>query len=73
MDFVTSVLKRTNKCDSIWVIIDIPTKTAYFVMIKFNYPLQKLTELYIKKIVSLHGILSGIVSDRDLRFMLRLW
>lgn len=29
--------------------------------------------MYIEKIVSLHGIISSIISDRDLRFTSRLW
>lgn len=50
------------------MIIDRLTKSTYFILIKINYPLKKLAELYIKKVVSLHGILSSIVSDRDPRF-----
>lgn len=44
----------------------------HFIPIKINYPLHKLVELYIEKIVSLHGISSSIVS-RDMRFTLRFW
>lgn len=36
-----------------------------------DYPLERLVKLYIKRIVSLHGIPSSIVSDRDLRFTSR--
>lgn len=49
------------------------TKSTYFIPIKTNYPLQKLVELYIEKIVSLRDISSSIVSDRDLRFTSRFW
>lgn len=71
MDFVTSFPKMMNGCDSIWVIVDKLTKSAHFIPIKISYPLQKLVEMYVEKIVSLHGILSSIISDRDLRFTLR--
>ena len=64
MDFMTSLWKTTNGCDSIWVIVDRMTKSTYFIQIKTNYPLQKLVELCIEKIVSLHGILESIVSDK---------
>ena len=53
------------------MIVDKMNKLAHFIPIKINYTLHKLAELYIKKIVSLHGILSSIVSDIDLRFMSR--
>lgn len=73
MNFVTS-FPRTNKgCDSIWVIIDRLTKSAHFILIKNNYLLQKLVELYIEKVVSLHGIPLSITLDRDPRFSLRVW
>lgn len=39
----------------------------------FGYPLQKLDEVYIERIVSLHGIPSSIILDRDLRFTSRFW
>jgi len=32
------------------------------------YSLEKLTELYIRKIVRLHGVPTSIISDRDPRF-----
>lgn len=48
-------------CHSIWVIVDRLTKSAHFIPIKISYSLQKLVELYIEKVVSLHGISS--ISD----------
>ncbi|XP_050915611.1 uncharacterized protein LOC127130688 [Lathyrus oleraceus] len=49
------------------------TKLAHFILIQLNYPLERLIELYIEKIVSLHGIPLSIISDRDLRFTSRFW
>lgn len=57
----------------IWVIIDRLTKSTHFLPIRLNYPLEKLAEMYIERIVSLHGIPSNIVYDRDMRFTSRLW
>lgn len=73
MDFITILQKTTKGCDSIWVVLDRLTKLVYFIPIRINYKLQKLVELYIEKIVSLHGIPSSIVSDIDLRFTSRFW
>lgn len=71
IDFVISLDKMTKGCDSIRVIVDRLTKSAHFFPIKISYTLQKLDELYIAKIVSLPGISLSIVSNKDLRLMLR--
>lgn len=73
MNFVTSMSKMANGRGSIWFIVERLTRSSYFILIKTKHPLQKLVELYIDKVVSLHGIPSSIVSDRDLRFTLRFW
>ena len=73
MDFMTSLPKKTKVCDSIWVIMDRLTKLVHFIPIRVNFPLWKLAGLYIERIVSLHGIPSSIVLDRDLRFTSRFW
>lgn len=49
------------------------TKSAHFILIRLNYLLKRLVELYIKNIFSLHGISSSIISDRDMRFTSRFW
>jgi len=55
------------------VIIDRLTKSTHFIPINIQYFLEKLTQLYIKEVVCLHGILSSIISDRDPRFTSRFW
>ena len=49
------------------------TKFAHFLPINIRYSSKKLTELYIREIVRLHGIPKTIVSDRDPRFTYKLW
>jgi hypothetical protein len=34
---------------------------------------EKLAELYVQEVVKLHGVLTTIVSNRDLRFTSRFW
>jgi len=53
--------------------VDGLTKFAHFLLIKIKYSLEKLTELYIREIVRLHGVPTSIVSDRDLRFTSKFW
>lgn len=73
MDFVSG-LPRTNKnWEAIWVVVDRLTKSAHFIPIRMDYPMERLAELYIEKIVCLYGIPSSIIFDKDLRFTSKLW
>src|ERR1043165_9153975 len=65
MDFVSGLSRTAKNCDSIWVIVDRLTKSDHFILIRMDYPMEKLSQLYVEKIVSLHDIPSRIVSDRD--------
>lgn len=47
------------------------TKSNHFILMRMDYPLERLVKLYIEKIVNLYGITSSVVSDRDMRFMSR--
>ena len=73
MDFVNGLPNTPRAFDAILVTVDRLTKSAYFIMIKISFPLQKLVEIYIIVIVKLHGIPLSIVSDRDSRFTSRFW
>ena len=73
MDFVVGLPLTKGKYDAIWVIVDRLTKSAQFVPINERYSLEKLANLYMKEIVSKHGVPVSIVSDRDPRFTSRFW
>ena len=62
-----------RKHDSVWVMVDLLTKSAHFLPVRTDYSLDKLAELYIREIVRLRGIPISIISDRDPRFTLRFW
>ena len=49
------------------------TKSAHFLAIRESSSAEKLAEVYICEIVSLHGVPVSIVSDSDVRFTSRLW
>ena len=68
MDFISSLPRIFKGHDSIWLIVDKLMKSAHFLAVKTTYPLDKLTQEYIKEVVRLHGVPSSIVSDRDPRF-----
>ncbi|KAJ3679581.1 hypothetical protein LUZ60_017592 [Juncus effusus] len=69
MDFVTGFPATLNKNNAIWVIVDRLTKAAHFIPFRLGTPLEKMAQMYIDRIVCLHGIPVRIVSDRDLRFV----
>ncbi|KAL2237398.1 UNVERIFIED_CONTAM: Transposon Tf2-11 polyprotein [Sesamum indicum] len=73
MDFVIGLPHTFRRHDAIWVIVDRLTKSAHFLPIRQNDSLDKLAELYVSKVVRLHGIPTSIVSNRDPRFTSHFW
>ncbi|KAA0066927.1 pol protein [Cucumis melo var. makuwa] len=49
------------------------TKSAHFVRGKSTYTASKWGQLYMTKIVRLHGVPVSIISDRDARFISKFW
>ncbi|GJS92878.1 putative reverse transcriptase domain-containing protein [Tanacetum coccineum] len=73
MDFITKLPKSSHGFDTIWVIVDRLTKSAHFLPIRENDPLDKLERLYLKRIVARHEIPIKIICDRDGRFTSNFW
>ncbi|GJW90915.1 putative reverse transcriptase domain-containing protein [Tanacetum coccineum] len=73
MDFITKLPKISNGHDTIWVIVDRLTKSAHFIPTREINSMETLTRLYIKEIVSRHGVPISIISDRDSHFTSRFW
>ncbi|GJY81452.1 putative reverse transcriptase domain-containing protein [Tanacetum coccineum] len=72
--FLTCVKpKTTTGQDAIWVIVDRLTKSAHFLPMREDETLEKLTRQYLKEVVSRHGVLVSIISDRDGRFTSHFW
>jgi hypothetical protein len=64
MDFIVGLPRTQAGYDSIWVIVDQLTKVAHFMSFKTTYSRPQLAELYMSRIVYLHGVPKKIVSDR---------
>ncbi len=71
MDFIIGLPRSQKNHDTVWVIMDRLTKSAYFLPARMDYSLDRFAELYINKVVRLHGVPVSIVSDRDPRFTSR--
>src|SRR5438046_3723735 len=59
--------------DSICVIVDRLNKTAHFIPVRATYSTKTYAELYISRIVCLHGVPKTITSDRGPQFVARFW
>jgi hypothetical protein len=68
MDFIVGLPHTQAGYDSIWVIVDRITKATHFIPVKKTYLGAKLAELYMSRIVCLHGVPKKIVSDRGSQF-----
>ncbi|GJX80656.1 putative reverse transcriptase domain-containing protein [Tanacetum coccineum] len=73
MDFVTKLPKTQSGNDTIWVIVDRLTKSAHFLPMRETDPMDKLARLYLKEVVTRHGIPVSIICDRDPRFASNFW
>jgi transposase InsO family protein len=73
MDFIVGLPRTQSGYDSIWVIVDRLTKVAHFILIKTTYYGPQLVELYMSRIVCLHGVPKKIVCDRGTQFTSKFW
>nr|GEV58677.1 putative reverse transcriptase domain-containing protein [Tanacetum cinerariifolium] len=68
MDFVTKLPQSSQGCDTIWVVVDRLTKSTIFTPIRETDSMDKLARIYIKEVVTRHGIPVSTISNHDPRF-----
>jgi transposase InsO family protein len=73
MDFIVGLSRTQSSYDSIWVTMDQLTKVSHFIPIKTTYSGPQLAELYMSRIVCLHGVPKKFVSDRGTQFTSKFW
>ncbi|GKC79045.1 putative reverse transcriptase domain-containing protein [Tanacetum coccineum] len=73
MDFIMKLPKSSQGYETIWVIADRLTKSAIFVPMRETDPMEKLARMYLKEVVTRHGIPVSIICDRNLRFASNFW
>jgi len=73
MYFVTGFPRSQKGHDAIFVVIDRFSKVAHFLPVKETISASQLADLYVSRIVSLHGIPLEISSDRGNIFTSRFW
>ncbi|GJS64441.1 putative reverse transcriptase domain-containing protein [Tanacetum coccineum] len=73
MDSINKLPRTSSGHDSIWVIVDRLTKSAYFLAIREDYKTERLARLYINEIIARHDVPVSIISDHDSYFTSRFW
>src|SRR3954467_6919184 len=73
MDFITGFPKTQKGNDAIFVVIDRLSKVAHFLPICESITASQLVDLYVSRVVSLHGVPLEINSDRGSLFTSRFW
>jgi hypothetical protein len=73
MDFIVGLPRTTKGYDFIWVIVDQLMKISHLLPVKTDYPVTVYAQLYIARILSLHGVPKIIVSDRGPQFVSKFW
>ena len=73
MDFITGLPKTMKQHDCIMVIMDMLTKDAYFIPVKYTFSASHVALVFIRDVVRLHSVPKKIVSDKDVKFTSRFW
>ena len=73
MDFVTGFPRSQKGHDAIFVVIDRFSKVSQFLPVKETITTSQLADLYVSRIVSLHGVPLEINSDHGSLFTSRFW
>jgi hypothetical protein len=73
MDFIVGLSLTARKFNLIWVIVNRLTKSAHFIPVNTNYNVQKNAEIYVARVLYLHGVPKTIIFDRGSQFVARFW
>jgi hypothetical protein len=63
MGFIVGLPPTAGKVDSIWAIVDRFTKSTHFIPMHTCFTAEKYTEIYIARILYLHGVPKRIIPD----------
>ncbi|GKD43703.1 putative reverse transcriptase domain-containing protein [Tanacetum coccineum] len=73
MDFITKLPMSSQGYDTIWAIVDRLTKSSIFLPMRETDPMENLARMYLKEVITRHGIPVSIICDCDPRFASNFW
>ena len=68
MDFILSLSKTTKKHDAFMVVVEKLSKIAHLVAIKSAYTKSDISQVFMMKIMKLHGVPKKIIFHGDAKF-----
>ena len=71
MDYIVGLHHTQKGYNSIWVVVDQLTKVAHVILVNTTYFGARLAELYISRIVCLHGVPKRTISNQGSQFTSR--
>jgi len=73
MDLIVCLLKTQMNKDSIFVMVDRFSKMALIIPYNKTNDASHIAELYLKKVMRLHGTPRSIILDRDTKLLSYFW
>ncbi|GJP29248.1 hypothetical protein CLOM_g22337, partial [Closterium sp. NIES-68] len=73
LDFITGLPPTTNGHDAILVAIDKFSKMGHFIPTHTTARTDEIAQLFVRYIISQHGIPTTLISDRDPKFTSKFW
>ncbi|CAI7867914.1 unnamed protein product [Closterium sp. NIES-53] len=73
LDFITGLPPTNAGHDAILVVIDKFSKMGYFIPTHTTARTEETAQLFLKHIISQHGIPTTLISDRDPKFTSKFW
>ena len=72
IDFIEG-LPKSERNDSILVVVDRLTKFAHFIGLTHPYTAQEMARVFLDQVVKLHGTPKSIISNCDKIFTSLMW
>ncbi|GJP48725.1 hypothetical protein CLOM_g8004 [Closterium sp. NIES-68] len=72
-DFITGLPSTTSGHDAILVVMDKFSKMGHFISTHTTARTEETAQLFVRYIISQHGIPTTLISERDLKFTSKFW